>query len=162
MLDNKLINEVFNNLISIITSGIEEQYIEEVRKNYLKKLNNRYEDKRITEDNYNKYLNNIIEIEKNEWLQISAFQKKQLLIIDDNLNQIIYISNEGFKLARDKKTNNNTISKEYAFEQIKKLEELLPNVYDFNIGVAKKYISEAILDYNYAVGDTDKRSFRLI
>ena len=50
-----------------------------------------------------------MELEKREWSNLSSTLRKQLLVYDDVLEQIISISNEGFKLARAKKTNNNTI-----------------------------------------------------
>lgn len=83
------------------------------------------------------------------------------MLKDETLEQIINLSNKGTALAREKKNNNQVISKELCEEQIKKIEELLPHVLEHNDELAKWYLSEAIMDYTYASGQTENHSMRM-
>ena len=158
---NELIKKLYDNLIDIVLNGFEEEFYQLVKKEYLNILNTRY----LKYDNNIKNFESVYEafykIEYIEWSSMPLNMKKNLFLKDDYLNKIIDITSKAYKYAKERLYNNKMISIEEAKNLTTELEKLLENVQKYNIDIAKWYISEGVMDLQYASGQTNNTSLRI-
>lgn len=158
----KLINQIYTNVINIVIKDIDEKDKEEVSSNYLKYLYSLYSDKKFNEEDYEKVLGVLIDIEKSRWLNREKNAKLYYLKKDECFDIINEISKKSYALAI-KCLNDGvaTISKEEADQDIEKLRNCLDRVEEYNKDAAKELVSESMLDLEYASGMVDITSLRL-
>ena len=153
-----VINQVYQRTFNVVVDGFDENEKLMASNEYLKNLKNKYLDLGpITE----KYFERILMLEYNEWKELSLNIRKQMLLKDNALEEIINLTGEGQKWAQERVDNNTLISGEIAEKYINRIEELLPLVQEYNKQLAGWYISEGIMDLIYASGQTDNTSFRI-
>ena len=160
----KLINEVFSNVISIVLDGITDQDKDEVSKNYLKYLYEVHSDIDINSENYAKMLSIITRIETKKWTSRDMNSKLYYFKDDESFEIIDAISKKAYSLAllRCKENSDFTISKEEARKYIDILASKVKSVLDFNKAEAERLVSESVLDFEYACGNSnDITSFRI-
>ena len=89
-------------------------------------------------------------------------EKKRFLMIDPEFNKLFAVSRELFFKAKAKLNGelNNISEKEY-IEYIKKITQSFCEVQDFNYDRAEREYSEALLDLEYLIEDTNIVSLRL-
>ncbi len=166
----ELINKIFNNTISNVLLNIDEKYIEEITiayKDYLNRLYSNFDDKGLTDDKLEEVFT---KLENSAWTISNQGTKLSILLKDEAFNSIKSISNAGYKYALqmlENKSNSNNkevlpvISKEISDKNINMMTELLSNVREFNVELANNIVSEGIVDYKFASGQTKYMSLRI-
>lgn len=161
MLD--VIKKVFDEMIFTVCMGIDEEDWPVIREEYHKLLIRRYSetDVELKLNDYDKVYKIVYNIEYKRWTNLSPFIKKNLLIVDNALNNVMCISNLGFDFALKRLKDDSLISAEEADTQINKMNEIYKNVRKENKFTADKYISEGTIDLLFASNQTDAMSLRL-
>ena len=153
---DKLIKEVYSSVINILLCNIDEQDKEEVSRNYFNYLYSLYSDKDINNENYEKLLNIIVKIEKADW---ESRDKDTILFYfknDESYNIISKLSKKAYTLASNRCQNNDIcLSPKEAEMYIETMIKALDNVEDFNKIEAEELVSEGILDFEYACGNSN-------
>lgn len=159
----EIINKLSIDIDPIICDGIEEKDWSIVRKEYNRILHNRYSeiDQKLNTDDYEYLYNSLYESEYEEWSNISLPMKKNLLIPDLALEDIIDISNKSFEYAKEKFLHGKFITEEIADAYITKLNSFFTQVYDHNKTQANWNIKEATIDLMYASNQSDNVSTRI-
>lgn len=93
-----------------------------------------------------------------EFCDMDITSMKQRLLEDENLKEIQTISEEVFELAKRKKLGKNIESDFDYPSKIKQLSELLKKVAPYNVGQARKLVSEAVLDLKYVCENEERVS----
>lgn len=119
----------------------------------------------ITEDELKQI---VIESEIEKWNSKSVVERQALLVKDEFMEKLVYLSNIGLKNATIRLGNEikNTnfpvsISKEEADKNISLMKEYAQMVKPYNKAEASMILSEGKLDYMYAVGLTSYTSLRI-
>lgn len=162
MLD-KAIDEIYSNVINTVLNGINNSDKEIVAQGYLQYLYSLYSDKDFNEQNYTKMISVITEIEDKKWNSRDVNSKLYYFKTDNSFDIIDSLSKKAYSYALVRyQENKDTLSKEEADKSINTLIKELDNVDDYNRAEAERLVSEGILDYNYACGNSnDVISFRL-
>lgn len=110
----------------------------------------------------------VIESEIEKWNSKSVVERQALLVKDEYMEKLVYLSNIGLKNATIRLGNEikNTnfpvsISKEEADKNIGLMKEYAQMVKPYNKAEAAMILSEGELDYMYAVGLTNYTSLRI-
>lgn len=153
-----VLKEVYNKVSNLLLGDIEENFKEELKKGYYESLFKRYSDIEIEKDD----LENYIELEVLRLEDLSAEDKKHLYIRDDYFVELGNVSEQVFILAKRKKINSEYIVTKEELNSLKeKMLSLLPQVKDFNKQIAEQYVSEAMVEIEYLLGNEEISSFRL-
>ena len=160
---DKIINQVYINVIDIILSDIDNNDKEEVKRNFIDYLYSLYSDKEINENNYEKMLAIITDLENNKWESRDKNSKLYYFKEDKSFDAISNLSKKAYTLALSKRQNDELIiDREEIEKDINELIRLVDTVEEFNKEEAKRLVSEGILDFSYAIGETkDITSFRI-
>lgn len=158
---NDVIQKLYYNLINVISNDFEESDKKEIQVEYMKILNNRYSELLFNTTEYEKLYEKLFKIEYNEWSNLSLDMKKHILLKDSALDEIINITSEAFKFAKERLNKNTLISTEIAEQYISRLSELYDSVKDYNKQLANWHISEGTLDLKYSSGQTENMSMRI-
>lgn len=154
----EVLKEVYKKVLNLLLKDIEEDFVEEIKKGYYESLFERYSDIGVEK----KDIENYIELEVFRLEDLNANEKKHLYIKDDYFIQLGIISQQIFDLAKRKKINNDySVSKEELNTLKEKMLSLLPQVRDFNKGIAEQYVSEAMVEVEYLLGNEEISSFRI-
>lgn len=156
----KFLKEIFDSVLSVLLDGITYENQKEMKDNYISYLINTYQNININEKNYNKLLPIYLKKELMILQKMSINQKKLLYLKDENMEKLIELSNLGMDLKLEAKKTGNYINDDYANECIQKMKNLINLVKPYNGELAQKYLSEGILDYEYAAGLIKFNSFR--
>ena len=153
-----VINQVYQRTFNVVVDGFDESEKMIAKNEYLVDLRNKYlELGPITE----RYFERILMLEYNEWKQLPLDMRKQMLLKDNALEEIVNLTGQGQKWAEERVDNNSLISVEIVEKYINRIEELLPLVQEYNRELAGWYVSEGITDLIYASGQTNNKSFRI-
>ena len=170
MKNELLIKKVFDRMAIMIISNVDDNYRNELLDAYKDYLIECYYDYNYAEKDNEKYVNTIIELETSKWKNEKQNAKLVLLLKDDVLEEIREISNNGYNYAINKLNSISMNNNEILFEELDKttadknialLQELLPKVREFNSGLAASLVSEGILDFEYASGNSNHTSLRI-
>lgn len=161
MLD--VIKNVYEKMISIVCMGIDEKDHPLIREEYQNLLVERYKesDSRLKNIDYDKLYKVIYNIEYKRWNNLSPMIKKNLLINDTVLDEVICLSNLGFECARKRLEENVVVEVDYANNMINKMNEMCEKVRDENKYTAERYVSEGTVDFLFASGQVDGMSMRM-
>ena len=158
-----VIKKVYDEMIFTVCMGIAEEEHHLIEEEYQKLLMTRYNesDKRLKLNDYDKIYKIIYNIEYKRWINLSPMIKKNLLIKDTVLDEVVCLSNLGFELARKRIEENAVAEVNYANDMINKMNEMYNSVRDENKFTAEKYISEGTVDFMFASGQTEGMSLRM-
>ena len=161
MLD--VIKNVYDEMIFTVCMGIAEEDHHLIKEEYQKLLMIRYNesDKRLKLNDYDKIYKIIYNIEYKRWINLSPMIKKNLLIKDTVLDEVICLSNLGFECARKRLEENVVVEVDYANNMINKMNEMCEKVRDENKYTAERYVSEGTVDFLFASGQVDGMSMRM-
>lgn len=157
---NEIINNIYDNLISVILKDVDEAYQEIIKVNYLKYLNEQYLEKYKDKD-LSSLLEKLIKFEMAKWEDKTREMKLNFLIEDPALNELSQIASRAFKYANDRKETETLIDENIAETLITEMQELLEKVAEFNNNLANWYFSESLIELNYACGKSDNTSLRM-
>lgn len=170
MKNEYLIKKVFDNVAIMIIGNVDNNYRDELLNAYKNYLIECYSEYDFDEKNIEKYINAITELEISKWKDEKQNAKLVLLLKDDILEEIRKISNIGYNYAINKLHGTSLDNGENPLEILDKttvdenivlLRNLLPKVREFNKGLAANLVSEGILDYEYALGNSINTSLRV-
>lgn len=163
MLIDKFINTIYEKTKDIVLKDIKDEDKNEIANGYLNYLYELYSKKTIAYEKYDRFLNIVLDTEIRKWQGISSERKMQYLMHDNSLDVIYSISGKAYELAKEKyeKSLEYTVNKEEIEKDINTLINELKNVREFNKDIAKKFVSESIVDFEYASGNNKIISFRL-
>lgn len=157
----KFINTIYDNIINIILEKIPNEYKEEVSKRYNDYLHEIYTDM-YSSDDCEEMIKICTNIEEKTWKKSPSEYILQTFVNDTAFNEIKKISGKAFKMAEEKNNNGkNFVDTLEISQNIDLLGNLLNEVKDFNKVLAENLVSESILDFDYASGDTDVTSLRI-
>lgn len=156
----KMIRTMYENTIDIVLHGIDSQYIEEVKTNYLRHLNSVYGNDPISSEEFQ---NRLIETEKKDWERKSPALKLSILVADENFKHIGIISQMAESLAVKKIIRGESIKmdQDLIHESEDILKELLLQVKPFNEQEASELVSESIYDLECLINDDSFYSSRI-
>lgn len=156
----KMISTMYENTINIVLQGIDPQYTEEVKTNYLRHLKNVYGNDPITNEEFQ---NREIEIEKKDWESKSPILKLSILVADENFKHIEIIARMADDLVTKKIVNHKVLKMDadLIHEAENLLKELLLQVRDFNKDMAEQLVSEAIYDLEYIINEDSMHNTKI-
>lgn len=156
----ELINNIYEEMISTILQGFNDSEFGEVTASYREYLIKNYGNK---QGDIDKLKAAILSIERDKWKDKDKKNKQMNLFNDVYLERLGYLSNLALKLAKGRFYGNedNAISTDEVLEYIKLMKEYASLVREFNRGIADVYLSEGILDFQYAIGLSNNMSLRL-
>lgn len=162
------IERIYNHVINIVIDGLEQENIEIAKEEYKRQLKeyiltmeSEIKKYKFIINDYEQLYNGILKSEEEKWSNLPIGIKKNKLLKDEALNEIINISSEGYKKAEERLYNNKFTPIEYSEEKIKKLKELRELVKEYNKALSDWYISEGTMDLKYASGQTENTSLRI-
>ncbi len=173
MNNEKMVEEIYNKTINDVLNGIDYKYSDELCLAYKGYLKNNYLnfDLSIGGKKPEELAILFADLEKSKWHDLDSDAKLSELLSDPAFDNIKYISNTGFKYAESmlsKKFETGAeiivqpvIEKEKALESIEMLNRCYEQVRDFNKDIANYYVSEGIIDFQYASGITENMSLRI-
>ena len=135
--------------------------IKEILYFYRKYLEERYLE--ITEkQEFEEKKEKILKREIRNWNDVSKKDKQRFLVYDENLAKLGYFSNLAYEAAMSKIKGENVDINEQTAQNYKKLmKEYASKVRNFNKETAKEYLSNGIVDIDFATGKTECTSFRV-
>lgn len=155
-----IIKEIYKNTINTILYNIPEYLKQEFANSYFKYLVDIYLDDDLEESDIVIFT----ELEISKWKLASLDLKLSEILEDKSYDTIKSVSSNGNELAKrrlnDNSNNKPVIDLNAALNNVKLLEENLPNVREFNSQRAKQLVSEGIMDFYYASGQTNNTSLR--
>ena len=158
-----LSNYIFENSKEEIIKGfsdLKEQ--NEILFFYRKYLNRIYASTVRNEFDFEKYKDKFLKYELSKWVDVSKSQKQSLLIEDEFLDRLGYLSDLGLKYAIAKiKGEPYSMTPVQARKYISEMNLLVNKVLGFNSNLAQTYLSEGTIDFMYASGLSDKMSLRV-
>lgn len=162
-MEDDIINKIYNRVINVILKDSSQENSKELSDSYRQYLINTYGDIDEQVINLEDVFNTIVEVELDKWKNVSILKKYSEFLRDDALKNIEQISLVGqrYALNRLRQKNILSISENEANQNIEMLENLRPNVRDFNKTLADYYISEGTIDFEYACGKTNNYSLRV-
>ena len=158
-----LIDYLYENVKKEILKGfINPIEIKEILFFYRKYLEERYLE--ITEkEEFELKKEKFLKREMRNWIDVSKKDKQRFLVYDENLTKLGYFSNLAYEAAMARiKGENVNITEETAQNYKKRMKEYASKVRNFNIEVAKEYLSNGIVDIDFACGKTECTSFRVV
>lgn len=162
-INGDLIRYIYNETIVDVLNGFNEFEHEEVRNAYKTYLINNYDSIKSSK-NLEKLKAFYLKLEKARWNSKTKEDKQRLLIEDDYLNRLGYLSDVALQYAK-LRLNDEQDKIDINVEQVRKFIEEMSvcanMVKDFNKSIATIYLSEGSMDFNYAVGLTDNTSLRV-
>ena len=166
---DEAIKKIYDNTINIVLNEIDEESKESISYFYYEYLNEIYKKIDIKNINIEKAIQIFSNLELLKWKNMSAIVKKMELIKDEALDNIRAISSIALNFAKQKVETRNrneentcdTLDKEKADKYIQKLNTYLSQVKDYNKQLANYYVSEGIMDLNFASGKTNYTSLRI-
>lgn len=172
MNNEKLVLEIYNKTINEVLKGIDEKYYEELRSAYMEYLKRNYLSFDLNKNNKKPEEIAVLftQLENSKWINSKPGLKLSELLRDPAFENIKYISNMGYKYAREMldmkfKAGNAplqpVIDEEKAKESIEMLNNNYEQVREFNKMMANYFISEGSLDFQYASGITEHMSLRI-
>ncbi len=159
-----VIDKVYENVINMILKDFTYEEQEEVREAYKKYLRDCYEDSLYLSDDETELINHFTELENMKWSDKSKVIKQALILEDEWMDKIRDLSNIALEAATLKligKDSEIKLTKKEVVEYEENMKEYLTKVRDFNRQQAYGYVSEATLDFEFAVGLTDNMSLRV-
>lgn len=158
-----LMQKLIDNVVPYVVDGTDEEKAEMACN--LEKIirnGNKLTIETVLENNDEKRLNFIINKIKSRWNEKTLEEKKRDLLTDKVFEEIVDSSNEAQELA-EKRNREGVICQDT--ELYNKLNKILnvenPDVKEYNKKYVNTYISEGILDLNYAFGYSDVMSMRV-
>lgn len=162
---NEIINLIYDNLLEIVLQDFSYEERDIIAKAYKAYLIDSYSNLiRNNSDDDGKVTQVILNMERIKWLNQTQDIKKSNLLKDEMLDKLGYLSNLALKYAMAKlqgKLDEINITEEQASSYIEMMREYAKNVLPFNKSIADTYLSEGILDFQYAVGLSSNMSLRL-
>lgn len=153
---NELHNLVYTNLESIILADVPIELHGKLTDAYKTYLVKTYSN--VSTD----AASMIISCEKEEWGRKTQEQKLSMLLDDPALTELKRISGIGYKAALATLNGEEPgFDQEEAEGYIEQMEGLVSKVRDFNTNLARQYLSEGSIDFQYAVGKTEYTSLRI-
>lgn len=159
------ISKIYNVCINTVLNGVDGDIKNEIAVGYYNYLMNTYSDFDISNItvSVSQALDLLIDLENSKWNNATVSIKKLEFIKDSALDNIKRISGIAHKYAT-KKINitdingnlvSNTLDEETADKNIELLNNYLLQVKDFNKELANIYVSDGILDFEFACGRTN-------
>ena len=157
----KFLDELYLSTIDEVLSGIPYSYQREVKRNYKNNLKDKYEDLDIDNNVFKLKLDKFTKLELSYWKSLTIDMKLSFLVSDKNFEEVVFISLIGLNVALMKDSDAVIFDKNLAISYIKRMDELLRGVKFFNKEMAKKYFYDGILDFEFASGINNEKTYRL-
>ena len=161
-MDEGLIEEIYNNSVSIVIHGIKKEFVEDIKKGYKDYLFRIYTDINLMGKDPKTAASIFSEFEASKWKKVSPNVRLTELYPDIALKEINNLSMAGYELALKRiETTSSSIDEQTAKASIDKLNELLTKVKVFNYALALNMVSEGTMDYLFACGRVEETSLRI-
>ncbi len=156
----EVLERIYNEQISVVLDGIEDEYQEQIIEGYKNYLDETYTEPFGDVSNLDYAYETISSAEKKFWINCEADFKESRLIADEALDSIDKISAYAYRAIEKKEKINKLIREDDANYYIDKMQALLELVKSFNREYAEDLVSETMMDLLNASGQTEDRSFR--
>ena len=137
---------IYEQTISIVLKDIPKESQLNIAKAYQEYLIRTYKHVNVTEESISKLKETFLKMELSCWENKTLNQKMSMLLVDEYFDKLFYLSD---------------LTKEQVNAYLIKMEEYFNKVASYNRKIAKDYLSEASLDFMYAIGESDDKSFRI-
>ena len=135
--------------------------IEEILYYYKMYLEKRYNNLFKTKEEIEEKKDIILEREIKMWSHATNESKQNMLVKDEYMDKIGYLSNIAYNFAQQKAHKQEIeLTEKQAKKYIDEMKSCLEKVRKFNLQLARNYLSESILDFEYACGKTECTSLR--
>ena len=129
-----------------------------ISKEFSKYITEKYEyfnKKNMENDKREKMIKILIDNEINVWGKCNEIAKKRIVIHDENMENIYFLSSKSFGYARRKLNENVLLPENEAENIINELNKCYNLVLEHNKELAQRELSESSLDLNYAMGKNE-------
>ncbi len=159
-----ILNAVYETMIDDIIKDFNTNEYEEVQEAYRDYLNFSYQNSLKLSNDKEKLKKFFIKLEKQKWENKDKILKQALLLNDENYDELLKLSNMALEYAKLKyrgKENEIPINQEQALDYIEMMNKYSENVRDYNKERTILQLSEATLDFEYAVNLNSNMSLRM-
>lgn len=163
-----ILKNLYEKMIPIILKDCPEYEQEEMKRGYWEYINKIHDDVLDYDMPVDVMVDVCLEIEKEKWEGKDIVSKEFLFLKDEKYEQLIYLSNVGFKNAQirlfnelNNENNPLSITHDEAIKNIELMEDYVKFVRPYHEAVAANALSEGILDYQYAFGYINDTSLRI-
>ena len=162
MEDDEILKNIIDSVVPYVVEGTDEEKVE-MAKNIEKRLRSSYNYmiESINDKNKEKIMNFLIKNSRERYESMSLIEKKRDLLIDVELEKIIDASNKALELAEKRAKEGIVTKDEKLYNELSSVLTQKLNVKEYNKEIATRYISEGILDLNYAFGFSNVMSLRI-
>lgn len=160
---NEIEMAIYDECIKMILKDFSPEESEELAHFYAEYLIRNYHESIENNPDKSMIKKMIIGMEIAKWQDKNKKEKQVSLLPDSALDIIGKLSEKAYDLANLKlmgKVDEATLNKEEIIEYINIMKKSLNEVRDFNHDIARQYFEEGITDFNYAIGQSPRRSFR--
>ena len=158
----EIIKKIYKNTISTVLENIDSEVVNDLCAAYYEYLLRNYSNFDTKGKNEEEVITIFSQLEKSKWSNMNSGMKKSELLKDEAFEHIKYISGMGLKYAQERVVKNSVVlDAETADKYIDLLNEYLPKVQKFNVFIAQNYVSEGIMDLQFASGKTNDMSLRI-
>ena len=163
----KVVERILGETKETFLEGVDSSIHEKILLAYKNYLMETYANILREDDNLEQVIRIWSHMEKRKWVGKNTSYKLSMIIKDDNLDKLREISGIGYKLAQKKMgfvlsdtQYTPELSKEQMNAYIEEMQNLFEHVEPFNINIARNYLSEGILDFQFAMNLSEDKSLR--
>lgn len=163
----KVVERILGETKEIFLEGVDPSIHEKMLLAYKNYLMETYANILREDDNLEQVIRIWSHMEKRKWVGKNTSYKLSMIIKDENLDKLRRISGIGYNLAQKKMgfvlsdtQYTPELSKEQMNAYIEEMQNLFEHVEPFNINIARNYLSEGILDFQFAMNLTEDMSLR--
>ena len=167
-MNEQLINSIYNNMISVVLEGINEELKQQLSVSYKQYLFDNYADTLDPDDDINQVIDIYTKMERKKWQDKTPEEKMRIIMRDEQLEKLREISNIGYKHAQRKlgyiisgQEYTPDLTREQIISYIKEMQKLASSVQPYNIREAQMYLGEGSMDFNYSGNLTENMSLRI-
>lgn len=167
-MEQQFLENLYNGTINTFLQGFSDTEKQELLSSYKQYIIDNYTNVLEPDDDVNKVTQLFIDIENKKWLKKTQEEKKIIVVRDQSLDHLQYLSQTAFKYAQvrlGKELTGNSfipeITEEQAKKYLKEMEECIEKIQPHNLKIARTYLSEGSIDFLYAANLTNNMSLRV-
>ncbi len=168
-MNEEVIKKIYDKTKDVVINFVDEELQFLLENAYYEYLVENYGNFDLQEKNIDDVVKIFADLEISKWSNMSIDNRKSELLKDEAFENLRYISNVALKYAEQKVNSRdingenmqNTLDEETANKYIEALNTYLPQVQDFNKQIADYFVSEGIMDLEFACGRTNYMSLRI-
>lgn len=166
-MEQQFLENLYNGTLSTFLIGFSEEEKTSILSSYKQYIIDSYSNVLEPGDDVSKVTQIFIDLENKKWKNKTKEEKQIIVIRDQYLDHLQYLSNTAFKYAETRlgieltgKEYVPVISQEQAEKYLQEMENCIEKIQPHNLKIARNYISEGTTDFMYAANLTNNMSLR--